>query len=315
MPFEIIKQQFGDLTEFVVQETTTGNRFVVIPELGGIIRQLSFRKGTTLFSVLKTPTTPEKLIADTQSASELLFPFASRIPDGQYHFLGKDYQLDKNERGNKNAIHGLVRKQNFRVHEQAVQEDKAFITLHYHLNKAAGYPFEVIFAVTYSLNTEGEFSLTYHATNNGQSACPVMFGWHPYYILGNEEVDVWKISIPSNTIVEFDDNQIPTGVAPYSEMGETHLLRKELDNCFLVETETEEAITDLRSDNQDITLRITQQAGDGKFNYLVVYTPPARDCIAIEPLTGNVNCLNNGEGLILLGPGQTNNGTIKVKLF
>lgn len=315
MSFEIIKQPFGELTEYVVQEKESGNRFVVVPELGGIVRQLSFKKTTTLFSVLKTPATPEKLMEDTQSASELLFPFASRIPGGVYQFLGKDYQLAKNETGNKNAIHGMVRKKNFIINEQIVEDNRAAITMSYELNNIEGYPFDITFSVTYSLNNLGVFELTYHAENKGHTAAPIMFGWHPYFVLGNEDVDVWKISIPSDTIVEFDDNQIPIGTAEYRETGTTVLHGKVLDNCFIVKTKGNTAITELRSDNQDITLRIEQESGEGKFNYLVVYTPPARDCIAIEPLTGNVNAFNNGEGLIKLGVGETVTGSIKVNLF
>ncbi len=315
MSFEIIKQSFGDLTEYVIQEKETANRFVVVPELGGVVRQLSFKKGNTLFSVLKTPATPETLKEDTQSASEILFPFASRIPHGAYHFLGKDYQLAKNEKGGKNAIHGLVRKQNFSVDEQKVESDYAAITISYDLLNKEGYPFDIHFSVTYVLNSKGEFSLTYRANNMGTMPSPIMFGWHPYFVLGNEDVDVWKISIPSDTIVVFDDNQIPIGDAIYRETGATHLHGKVLDNCFIVKPNDNKAVTELRSDNQDITLRIVQESGEGKFKYLVVYTPPARDCIAIEPLTGNVNSFNNGDGLLTLGVGETITGSIVVNLF
>ncbi|WP_215237577.1 aldose 1-epimerase [Dyadobacter helix] len=314
MAFEILRQQFGDLTEYVIQQPSTGNRFVVVPELGGIVRQLSLRKGVTLFSLLKTPPTPQSLKDDTQSASELLFPFASRIPDGKYKFLGKEYQLAKNETGNKNAIHGLVRKNQFQLTEQSISSEGAAIKLSYHLDQPEGYPFNVQFSVLYSLSTEGTFSLTYEAMNAGAQPCPVMFGWHPYFELGNEDADAWKINIPSDTIVDFDDNQIPTGTSAYPFQGSTPLFRKVLDNCFVVKSNQQIATTELRSDNQDVTLHIEQETGEGKFNFLVVYTPPARDCVAIEALTGNVDSFNNSQGLNILGPGQAITGTIRVQL-
>jgi aldose 1-epimerase len=104
MPFEIFKQQFGDLTEYVIHETTTENRCVVIPELGGIVRQLSLRKDLTLFSVLKTPPTPSALVADTKSASELLFPFASRIPEGKYKIFRQGISVAQ-KRGRRPECH------------------------------------------------------------------------------------------------------------------------------------------------------------------------------------------------------------------
>ena len=181
MSFEISKQQFGDLTEYVIQESASSNRFVVVPELGGIVRQLSLRKGVTLFSLLKTPATPQALSEDTQSASELLFPFASRIPEGKYKFLGKQYQLALNN--GDNAIHGLVRKNKFSLVEQVVAADHAYLKLAYEIREPEGYPFSVDFTIKYQLNTDGIFSLTYEARNSGTEPCPVMFGWHPYFVL------------------------------------------------------------------------------------------------------------------------------------
>lgn len=314
MAFEIIKQKFGELTEYVLQESESGNRCVIIPELGGIVRQLSLRKGLTLFSVIKTPPTPQSLQEDTKSASELLFPFASRIPDGQYTFLGKKYQLSKNETGRRNAIHGLVRKHPFKLEEQIVHPDFASIKLSFHLDNTEGYPFQVRFFVTYKLSADGKFIVNYSAINEGHEPCPVMFGWHPYFMLGNEDVDAWKIDIPSSQIVKFDDNMIPQGVAPFNEQLPMLLYKNELDNCFIINTESAAVTTRLISDNQHVTLNIEQETGEGKFNYLVLYTPPTRDCIAIEPLTGNVDAFNNGEGLNILAKGHTVDGTITVHL-
>lgn len=312
MSFEILKQQYGDLTEYVIQESSTSNRCVVVPELGGITRQLSLRKGVTLFSLLKTPPTPQGLIEDTQSASELLFPFASRIPDGAYKFLGKHYQLALNN--GDNAIHGLVRKNKFQVTEQVIAEDHAYIKLSYEIREPEGYPFSVDFTVQYQLSANGTFTLTYEAKNIGTEPCPAMFGWHPYFQLGNENADAWKINIPSDTIVVFDNRMSPIDTAPFPIAGPMPLFKKALDNAFIVKNNGDKATTQLISENQRVTLEIVQETGEGKFNYLVVYTPPARDCIGIEPLTANVNAFNNGEGLNIIAPGTSISGTVTLNL-
>jgi aldose 1-epimerase len=314
MPFEIFKQQFGELTEYVVQDSSTENRFVVVPELGGIVRQLSIRKGLTLFSILKTPPTPDALKNDTESAGELLFPFASRIPEGKYKFLGKEYQLFKNEKNGMNAIHGLVRKQQFHLEEQIVHSDHAYIRLSHLIDSPEGYPFRVKFSIQYTLDTSGKFTLSFEAVNESLEPCPVMFGWHPYYRLGNEDVEAWKIIIPSNQLVTFDDNQIPTGVEHFHMDQPALLHRKVFDNCFVLNKESASATTELISENQDVTLSITQETGEGKFNHLVIYTPPERDCIAIEPLTANVNSFNTGDGLTILPQGGVFKGEVVVKL-
>jgi aldose 1-epimerase len=315
MHFDIQKQHFGDLTEYIIQETATGNRFVVVPELGGIVRQLSLRKGNTLFSVLKTPGTPDTLQGDTQSASELLFPFASRIPGGKYKFLNKEYILAQNDPSHDSAIHGLVRKQNFHLTEQVTHDDHAYIELHYILSGAEGYPFEINFSVRYTLHIDGRFELMYVAKNTGSEPAPVMFGWHPYFRLGNEIADAWKIDIPSDELVSFDADMMPVGKEPFPISGPTLLFKKVLDNAFLVKSSEKTASTYLISDNQNVTLQIEQETGEGKFNHLVIYTPPERDCVAIEPLTANVNAFNNGEGLNILAPGKAIQGTIGIRLI
>ena len=313
MAFEIFKQQFGELNELVIHDQETGNRCVILPELGGVVRQLSLRKDITLFSLLKTPPTPETLLEDTRSASELLFPFASRIPDGKYKFLGKEYQLQKNETGNLNAIHGLVRKQTFHIEEEKVESDAASVKLSYKLEGLEGYPFTVLFLVTYTLHADGRFVLSYEATNQGAEPAPAMFGWHPYFQLGDETADVWKINIPSEEIVDFDNNQIPVGRKPFLVEKPTKLYQKAFDNCFVINSASI-ALTELTSENKHITLQIRQETGEGKFNYLVVYTPPTRDCVAIEPLTSNVNSFNSGDGLNILAPGASIDGAITVNL-
>jgi len=315
MSFEIFKQEFGEITEFVIQENLSGNRCVVVPELGGIVRQLSLRKDLTLFSVLKTPPTPHTLEADTQSASALLFPFASRIPDGKYKFLGKEYSLAQNETGTSNAIHGLVRKQQFILEEQFTEADHAGIKLSYSLKNFEGYPFDVDFTILYTLHIDGRFTLKYEATNTGSEPAPAMFGWHPYFHLGHETADAWKIKIPSDQIVDFDDNMIPVGSKPFTNDQPMLLYKKALDNCFIVKSHSGTAVTELISPNQHVALHIEQETGESKFNYLVVYTPPAKDCVAIEPLTGNVDAFNNGEGLNILAPGNSVSGEITVKLI
>jgi aldose 1-epimerase len=314
MSFEIQKHPYGDLTEYVIQDSTMGNRFVVVPELGGIIRQLSLRKGNTLFSILKTPGTPETLKSDTQSASELLFPFASRIPGGTYSFFDKTYALVQNDPNHPSAIHGLVRKQAFHLSEQVLTTDAATLKLHYNLRDEIGYPFSIDFSVAYKLHSDGLFELTYSASNTGKEAAPVMFGWHPYFKLGNELADAWKIEIPSQEIVTFDQAMTPTGKEPFPISGPTLLFKKVLDNCFIVNPHSGKAVTRLISDNQNVTLNIEQETGEGKFNHLVIYTPPGRDCVAIEPLTANVNAFNNGDGLNVLAPGNSIQGTIAIRL-
>jgi aldose 1-epimerase len=39
-----------------------------------------------------------------------------------------------------------------------------------------------------------------------------------------------------------------------------------------------------------------------KYNYVVLYIPPDRNSIAVEPMTSSIDAFNNKEGLIILKP-------------
>ena len=76
----------------------------------------------------------------------------------------------------------------------------------------------------------------------------------------------------------------------------------QFDSCFKIKSSNGKAGTTLISPDNNINLNIWQETGSNKYEYLVIYTPPGRRCIAVEPITSNVNSFNSGEGLILLAP-------------
>ena len=41
-------------------------------------------------------------------ASSIMFPFANRINNGKYTFMGEEFQLHCNEKKSNNALHGLI---------------------------------------------------------------------------------------------------------------------------------------------------------------------------------------------------------------
>jgi aldose 1-epimerase len=313
MSFEIFTRTFGSFLEYVIVDHKTLNECSIIPELGGIARQLKLTKNNVSYSLLKMPETPELVQADTQSSSELLFPFASRIPEGKYTFLGHTHLLPQNDANFPAAIHGLVRKQPFQFVGQNITEEQASIELQYEIAQPIGYPFHIIFKIRYTLTQNGDFEINFTAQNTGDSTAPIMFGWHPYFQLGNEPTDALEISIPAAKSIIFNQNMCPIGSEDIDIETPYPLAEKTLDNCFQISQNKGIVTTELRSKNLDVALQIEQDVA--QFKYLVVYTPPARNCIAIEPLTANVNAFNNGEGLIELQKDKTLKGKIKLRLI
>jgi aldose 1-epimerase len=60
------------------------------------------------------------------------------------------------------------------------------------------------------------------------------------------------------------------------------------------------------------TLHYWQETGAGKYNFLQVFIPPLRHCVALEPMTCAPDAFNNGMGLARLEPGEMLKGSFGV---
>lgn len=342
MPFKITTQPFGplpnsttSLTEYLLEHTESGEFLAIIPEFGGILRRLVLRKGRKLFALLEAPDSPQALMADESYASAILYPFPSRIRHGIYRFDGEAYALKLNEVKRDNALHGFVHGREFSVVSQDVTSTYARLTLrHDYMGDTVGYPFPFVLTVTYELiqasllphgsNPDVDkmcaLRINYSVQNIGITRCPAAFGWHPYFTFTGESVDHLSISLPNRTPISLDENMIPDGLKPFEPANTFNLHGVDLDTAFVIEPTSAPdapepfAETILTSLSTGVRLIIGQQTGEGKFNYLVCYTPTRRDSVAIEPLTANVDAFNNGEGLVALEPWDTLTGTMWVRL-
>lgn len=348
MPFQITTQSFGPLptgstplTEYLLEHTETGEFISVIPEFGAVLRRLVLRKGHHLFALIQAPESPQALMADESYASAFLYPFASRIRHGVYRFEGTDYAVKMNEVHRDNAIHGFVHGRPFTVVNEEVTPTHAQLVLRYsYQGDTFGYPFPFVLTITYQLTQANQLAhgsnpagdrmcalkITYTAQNTGTTRAPAAFGWHPYFTFTEdaertaEFVDGMTLSLPGRTAIVLDDHMIPVSRYPFQPAEVIDLHKRQLDTPFQITptslpTDHESfAETILTSGETGARLIVGQQTGEGKMNYLVCYIPPRRDSIAIEPQTANVNSFNNGEGLTILGPGDTLSGTIWVRL-
>lgn len=342
MPFQITTQPFGPLptgatpfTEYLLEHTESGEFITVIPEFGAILRRLVLRKGRQLFALLHAPESPQALEADESYASALLYPFPSRIHNGLYEFEGEKFALPMNESRRDNALHGFVHGRAFSVVSQDVTSTHAQLTLRYdYMGDTDGYPFPFSLTITYELVQADLLSygsnpaedkmcalrISYSAQNIGMTRCPAAFGWHPYFTFTGEPVDDLSLSLPNRTPISLNEAMIPNGRYAAENAGTLNLKDVELDTIFEIEPTSPPdaaepyAETVLTSLTTGVRLIIGQQTGEGKFNYLVCYTPTRRDSVAIEPLTANVNAFNNGEGLAILEPWDTLSGTIWIRL-
>ncbi len=236
-------------------------------------------------------------------ASSILFPFANRIDNGTYTFEDKNFEFPINEKGNNNALHGLVFNKTFKVVNQFTDENQASVTLEYiEKNESAGFPYTYTIQLEYVL-TATSLDLNVTIKNTDSKTFPFTLGWHPYF----ESANIFDSTLmfDSNKQLTFNDRCITTGTAEVSGTNHFEIKDKYLDNCFLL-------------NHNDITFNTPEysfiMSSSSKESFLQIYTPPKKTHVAIEPTTGVSNSFNNNMGLQTLKPNETYQLNWNIKL-
>lgn len=290
--FELIQSPFGKYRRYTLHHPETGDGFSIVPERGANVLEIRFGG----FNVLDGYQTPDELEAGKWGKSALLFPFPNRLRDGHYSWLGHDYTFPLNNAATRNAIHGFVRDEAFEVVHIELTTESAELSCRYdYRGHHAWYPFPFLLEVTFSMTDRHEFNVSFFLKNRHKEAIPVGLGWHPYFRLTDHAAEHY-LHLPPCSLVDIDERMIPTGArTPYTAFAaETLLGETILDNCFAAEGEHALYHLGLRGGGHSLALA----ASKNLFPYFQVFTPPAGDCIALEPMTCNVNAFQNGDGLV-----------------
>ncbi len=256
------------------------------------------------------------------SGIPLLFPFAGRIRGTAFRYDGKQYNLTAGD-GQGNAIHGFVIDRPWRVtrHEadrvrgefQASLDDAALLD---------HWPSDFRITAEYAV-TGNSLVADYTVDNPGTSRLPFGFGTHPYFRipLGSKNAAACRVTVG----VEGDwqlEGLLPTGHnAPSATAAE--LARGatagglKLDHVFSGLKFENHLLTATVSDpNSKRTLAMTF---DDRFTACVVYTPPHREAVCIEPYTTIPDPFTLAEKgidphLQTLDPGQSFQTRIEIRL-
>ncbi|TXD49814.1 aldose 1-epimerase [Polaribacter sp. IC073] len=236
-------------------------------------------------------------------ASAILFPFANRIENGKYIFNDEKHQFKCNEGEGKNALHGLVYNKEFQLKEEEIKVDKCAVMLCYQENKKIkGFPFTYAIYATYTLTKEG-LSLSIKVKNTDTNSFPFTLGWHPYFFC--EDLHNSSLNFASDKKIAFDKNLITKEIVAYKATSVFKIEDKQLDDCFILENNK------IDFNTAKYQLEITSNV---KENFLQMYTPKGLPLIAIEPMTGVSNSLNNKIGLQVLEPNTSYSLTWNVKI-
>lgn len=253
---------------------------------------------------------------------DVLIPFPGRIRDGLYRFEYKAHQLDRNDKDGPNAIHGFARSSLWEVEQQS--DSSVRLRFAFDERTFPGYPFGLESRMEYELTPTGlEWRFT--VRNTGSTRAPVGAGFHPYFTLGNSQIDEWELLVPAAELMEFAPNLLPTGKV-VSVAGSDADFRKsrrigaqKLNHCLTRLIRDADGIARARL-RDPRTLREVTVWMDQAFAYVVVYTgdtilsPNSRRAVAIEPMTCATDAFNHeGWGTVTLEPGHSFGGRFGVE--
>jgi aldose 1-epimerase len=281
-----------------------GDHHAVITGVGATLRTCALHRRDVIRSFPAEARSPA-------GHGQVLAPWPNRLQGGRYQWEGQTLQLPLSEPARGNAIHGLVRWQEWEPAERRADG----VRLHHRIHPQDGYPFLVDVEVDYSLSETG-LMVRATAANPGTNAAPFGIGFHPYLMLGDGPVDRWTLAVPAARRLVTDDNGIPTSSESVegTELdfrGGRAIGDLVLDAAFtdLVRDGAGRAVASIGSgrggEGDGVSLWV-----DGSFSALMVFTGDTlgpglrRRAVAVEPMTCPPNALASGAGIIVLPPGD-----------
>jgi aldose 1-epimerase len=255
------------------------------------------------------------------SGIPLLFPFPGRIGGAEFQFGGRTYQLMPGDAFG-NAIHGFVFDRPWRVVEQnasrVVGEFQATIDDPSILNR---WPADFCIRVSYEVRGRALMSdIRYENTGDGPLPCG--FGTHAYFRLPlceGSDREQTRVSVPAAQVWDADQ-MLPTGrklpaVGELNLSEGTPLAGRRFDTYFTnLRPDADGAMRTMVADERG---RALVQTFDAAFTQCIVYTPPHREAICLEPYT----CLPDSfrlsaegyeTGLQILQPGEYREATLRL---
>jgi len=252
----------------------------------------------------------------TRSGIPILFPFAGRLRGMQYVWRGKPYDLSgcAYHDGQGNAIHGFVLNRPWRVlaaSEASVRgEFQGSIDAPESL---AAWPADYRITAEYRVCGD-ELTLTLDLANLGPGDLPLSLGLHPYFALplAGNQAGGCRVRVPARAHWQ------STGMLPTGELLQSERVRElaagrpfggmEYDDVFqLAEPQGAWHQAEIVDPAGGCRVAI---AFDASFPHCVVFNPPQRDTVCVEPYSAIPNAFELEEkgistGLLVLPSGET----------
>jgi aldose 1-epimerase len=302
MNFTISRFAENGLELVSIRDAITGTTVSILPQYGAILHRFSVLNEGESLNIIDNYSGREDVQANLARwyKSTKLSPFVCRIANGKYRFEGKEFEF-QNKFPDGSAIHGLLYNKNFKITDEFADDNSGAVSLRYHYKKDdPAYPFDYVCEIRYTLHSGSSLQVETTILNLDDATIPLADGWHPYFRLGNK-VDDYILQFNSASMLEFDENLIPTGktVEEASFQVPHRIGERTLDNCFIVDFQESVPCCVLHNPNNKLSLSFYTSPN---YRYLQIFTPEHRNSIAIENLSAAPDAFNNGMGLLKLPP-------------
>ena len=255
------------------------------------------------------------------SGIPILFPFPGRIRGTSFVWEGEEYVLPEGD-GRGNAIHGFVYDRPWRVIEltetQAVGQFQASVD---DPSLSDHWPADFRITATYSLHAN-RLSCNYLLENPDHRTLPCGFGIHPYF-----RVPLSPANDPGDTLMQLPVSKSwelvdmnATGVVTQLENAATlqagiRFAEMQFDNVFGGLTFENGLCRARIRDVRDV--RVVELSFDETFRECIVYNPPHRQAVCIEPYTCVPDCFRLqtqgiDAGARVLAPGESLTASVTI---
>ena len=241
----------------------------------------------------------------TRSGTPILFPFPNRIRDGKFRFGSKSHQLPINDPAKRNAIHGFAPRHAWRVFGYKVDEQSAWIHADFEPKVDAPetfehWPSDYRLSVIYRLSASS-LRLEMTVKNLGTSMLPFGVGLHPYFRFpcADETIDRCKLFAPARSLWKLVDN-LPTGEKQLVPDDLNFNSSRRLAGMHLDTLYTDLGAVDEESDGLLLRAELGHANLPGAvqiwtsrdFRESVLFIPPHRQAVCIEPYTCATDAIN-----------------------
>lgn len=268
----------------------------LVPALGGAVARYWLDQGATTWEWLR-PTPPSALTSGDpyETAAFVLVPYSNRIRHGRFRFRGIDVALPPNRPPERHSIHG----HGWQAAWTPIEAHASDARLEY---RHAGGAWRWAYRATQRFAlTPSSLTVELALCNEGDHAMPAGLGWHPYF----SRTPRTTLTAEVGAMWQTDDEMLPTTLGPAPGLGRglgTDAVA--LDNGFVGWRRRAE----IRWPERRARIVMTAEP---PLDCLVVYTPPGRPFLCVEPVSHVTDAFNLAEagrtdtGMQVIEPGET----------